>query len=63
MESKHMLAVALTLVVLVSAALLLYQYWAGTLLGDDAEAAASDAAGITPDTLPVRHHLHIDNAA
>jgi len=57
-----MLAVALTLVVLISAALLLYQYWAGSLLGDEG-ADAADGAGITPDTLPVRHRFHIDNAA
>jgi len=31
-----MFAIALSLVLLISAAILLYQFWAGSLLGDDA---------------------------
>lgn len=58
-----MFAVAITLVVLISAAVLLYQYWAGSLMADDADAGET-AAGLTPDTLPTRkHHRPIDNAA
>ena len=65
-----MFAVAITLVVLISAAVLLYQFWAGSLLLDDSEAVrdgardgAPEAAGMMPGTLPSRRHLHIDNAA
>lgn len=43
-----MFAIALSLVLLISTAILLYQFWAGTLLGDDAgEAATLD--GIADD--------------
>jgi hypothetical protein len=51
-----MFAVALTLVVLISAAVLLHQYWTGALLSDDSAVdPATDA--LTPTT------LHIDRAA
>jgi hypothetical protein len=51
-----MFAVALTLVVLISAAVLLHQYWTGALLSDDGGTeAASDP--LPPTT------LHIDRAA
>jgi len=55
-----MFAVALTLVVLVSTAVLLYQYWSGSLLVDDG--AAADSTQASPDLIPAQS-LHIDHAA
>jgi hypothetical protein len=56
-----MFVVALTLVVLVSTSVLLYQYWAGSLLVDDAQAAPD--MQVTPDVLVPSNALHIDHAA
>jgi hypothetical protein len=56
-----MFAVALTLVVLVSTVVLLYQYWSGSLLVDDG--AGADGQPAAPETLPSAASLHIDHAA
>jgi len=55
-----MFAVALTLVVIVSTAVLLYQYWSGSLLVDDG--APGESAATSPDLIPAQS-LHIDHAA
>lgn len=55
-------AIAMTLVVLISTAFLLYQFWTGVLAPDDAETASSlraEAAETAPRSRPV----HLDTAA
>lgn len=65
-------AFALTVVVLFSSILLLYQYWTGALAGDaaagdvpDSETAPRDFATVARDDTPRRTHpIHqIDSAA
>jgi hypothetical protein len=60
-----MFSVALTLVVIISAAVLLWQYRTGALLIDDATARgdASGATPATPDHIAPAAALHIDHAA
>jgi hypothetical protein len=57
-----MFAVALTLVVLISAAVLLWQYRTGALLIDDVD-ARGDAMPATPEPIGHAATLHIDHAA
>ncbi|MEX2226033.1 MAG: hypothetical protein WEB52_06265 [Dehalococcoidia bacterium] len=59
-KGRRMFAIALTLVVLVSTVVLLYQYWSGALLVDDGAAADTAAA---PDIMVPQPSLHIDHAA
>jgi hypothetical protein len=56
-----MFAVALTLVILISTAVLLYQYWAGSLLVDDGD--STNDMPVRPDVIAPATTLHIDNAA
>jgi hypothetical protein len=56
-----MFAVAMTLVVLVSAAVLLWQYRSGALLIDDGD--ASDVLQAPPEKIAPVSTLHIDHAA
>ena len=55
-----MFVVALTLVVLISSAVLLYQYWAGSLLVDDGGAAPDMPAAVD---VMVPSNALIDHAA
>jgi hypothetical protein len=60
-----MFAAVMTLVILVSAGVLLYQYWSGSLLIDDAQASGGDAAGdagATPEAMAPTT-VRIDHAA
>lgn len=57
-----MFAVALTLVVLISATVLLWQYRTGALLIDDADARGG-ATPATPEPIGPAATLHIDHAA
>lgn len=54
-------AIAMTLVVLISTAFLLYQFWTGVLAPDDAETASSQRAEATEAPRP--HPVHMDTAA
>ncbi len=59
-------AVVLALVVLISAAVLLYQYWTGELAGDGAEGLSGAPDPARPHGGQARAHAHyrrIDHAA
>jgi hypothetical protein len=61
-----MFAVALTLVVIVSAAVLLWQYRTGALLIDDSSPrgdARGDAKAAAPEPIGPAATLHVDHAA
>jgi hypothetical protein len=54
-EARPMFAISLILVVVISAAVLLYQYWSGALAERESEGAIS---GLRPELRPDRRDEH-----
>jgi len=58
-----MFAVAMTLVILVSTAVLLYQYWSGSLLAEEAPSPAQGGEASATEAIVPSATMRVDHAA